>query len=884
MIPVAELLADMRSDPYYEAHVTHAERLPAGSPQWTDVPEWLHPHVRRMLAGLGRKRLYSHQGQALELVRSGRDVLVTTPTASGKSLCYQLPILDRLIRDPYARAIYMAPTKALARDQLVEFQEMAAALPPGSPFKPRHVAAYDGDVPIAERDELRSRARLIITNPDMLHHSILPWHRQDWGAFLADLAFVAVDEVHYFRGLFGSHVANVLRRLHRLLALAGNRDVRYICASATVANEQDLARRLLDREVAVVSENGAPTAARHCIFCNPPLDQDGVRRETMEATLWFESQLRRERLQTLIFNRSRRGVENTIRWLRTHAIESGIRGHEAARLIRGYRGGYLPKERREIESGLRDGEILTVATTNALELGVDIGQLQCVISSGYAGTVASTRQQWGRAGRRGEEAEALVVFVASADPLDQYMILDPEFLLAGTPEHARLDPDHPTLLRQHLPCVLNEGPLRVRPPRKEQPRRTHAVFAGLQDLEHAQRAFHRNFTWAYCGQPQDLRFGLRNMEGSVDIVLKSGRGRPEVLGTVDFESADTMVHEGAVYWHDGRRYLVRELDYAAKVARVAAARSGSYTTEPVQDVEVAVTRIDEQEPRQGALAGHGELKMTSQVVGYRKIYMDKGGWGASAWDPTDLVPLECPERTLNTRGYWMQVCPETQRRLEAEDAWRDSENDYGPSWESQRLKAIERSGRVCSHCGKAPSPGRPLHVHHRRRFRQFGYVPGRNDNHLKANRLQNLQVLCPACHKLLEPIAGRGLHGMDALGVALGRIAPLHLMCDPGDLSVHDVLAKAGGIKLKPVQDPACFQPHLATLFIHERFEGGLGYGETLFGLHDQLLDKAAQLIKRCDCVTGCPACVGPSAQPVDYAAESTNRKSLARALVDALC
>src|SRR6267378_171251 len=431
----------------FPGDITLDHVIPAAEAKFAPLPDDLRPELATALAGRGIERLYSHQAQAYDAIRSGRHLVVVTPTASGKTLCYNLPVLQRLLEQPEKRALYLFPTKALAQDQLAEL----GALKSGLPIEVR-VDTYDGDTPPGRRTAIREGGHIVMTNPDMLHTGLLPHHTK-WRRLFSSLEFVVIDELHTYRGLFGSQVANVIRRLKRICAFYGSSPT-FICASATIANPLQLAKRLLEEEnIELVERNGAPRGERRLIFYNPPLlnREMGVRRSSMLEARRIAAPWIRSGVQTIVFCRSRLQVEVMLSYLRQDLAPR----LDAPQRVRGYRAGYLPLHRREIEAGLRDGAITAVVSTNALELGIDIGSLQTAILVGYPGTIASTWQQLGRAGRR---SGSVGVFVASSSPLDQFIVRHPEYFLSADPEEGLIDPDNLLLLAGHLQAGLFELP------------------------------------------------------------------------------------------------------------------------------------------------------------------------------------------------------------------------------------------------------------------------------------------------------------------------------------------------------------------------------------------------------------------------------------------
>lgn len=867
------LIASLGLNAEVAAMTVHWERGKPTEARWQDWPADIHPELRGVLEKQGHARLYSHQREVWELARAGHDVLVTTPTASGKSLACYLPMLDRLLREPQARVLYLAPTKALGQDQQNTLRAWAAQLPSEAGLSPDEVSTYDGDTPQEERRRLRARMRIMISNPDMVHQSLLPFHVGTWKDFLDNLAFVFVDEIHYCRGIFGSHVANVLLRLQRLLAGRAERPPQFLAASATVANVQEFSRQLTGRDMRVVSCNGAPQGEKHVLFCNPPVRQEDTGwRDTYGAVRRLARMCREQDVQCLIFARTRREAELTL----TDLHEDHPSPELARREIRGYRGGYLPELRREIERGLRDGSIRAVVATNALELGIDIGGLDCVILKGYPGTVASARQQIGRAGRR--QSASVAVLVAERDPVDQYLMGRPDFLLEGTPEHALINPCQPRVLLAHLECALAERPI-------SESRRPPDPFAAdihvtraLPYLERRRRAFTRGDSWFPMARENPARsVQLRNIGRIYDVSEELPDGRQRTVATVDEDRSPLYLHPQAIYIHDGRKYRVESLDEDARKAVVTSLADSDQFTRPVVRSEVEVLRVRRQEARAGALAGYGDVRVTSQVTAFRLMRRVP----LRGVEQLSAAAVECREQNLSTQAYWVQVPRRAQSELEKQDMWRDSENDYGPLWPKRRVQVRAAQGTDCSRCGVPEKPGQPHDVHHIRPFRSFGYVPGLNRRDIPANDLRNLCVLCRECHQLLEP--RRGQRGLAGLKAAMHGLSPFHLMCDARDLGVSEDLAQGSGIQ-EQARPETEFDPDLATIFLYENIAGGIGFSPVLFELHEKLLRGIQDRIRGCDCDRGCPACVGPSGLEEEAGAMSVStRKQLALSLVEAL-
>jgi DEAD/DEAH box helicase domain-containing protein len=592
---------------------------PARQGRRAPFPRDLHPRLRSALRAQGIEGLYAHQLAAWQAARSGRHVIITTGTASGKSLAFNLPILDTLLRQPHARALYLYPTKALAQDQARALA--ALGLPELRP------AIYDGDTPAAHRRLARRRANALLSNPDMLHVGILP-HHDRWADVLHNLRYVVVDEAHVYRGVFGSHVANVLRRLRRLARLHGARP-QFLLASATIANPGELARALAGLEAVVVDEDAAPRAERVIVLWNPALvdEELGLRASPLSDAARLLAELVEGGLRSLCFAKSRRAAELIHRL----ALERLGRSYEGK--LSPYRAGYTPEQRRDIERRLVAGELLAVTATDALELGIDVGLLDCVLSVGFPGTVASLRQQWGRAGRRGR---GLAVLVAGEDALDQYFMREPESLLGRRVEAAMLDPDNPRVLDGHLLCAAFEAPLGT----EDGETLGEAAMARAAQLPELRRT-RAGFVWAGRDYPA-ARLPLRSTSAQAVLVVEEGTGT--ILGTVELERAFSTVHEGAIYLHLGEPYLVRSLDLEGRAALVAPF-SGDWYTQAKRETGLLVEEVAAEREILGVRLLFGRVTVTEQVVAYQRRAVGSGAI-------LDLVPLEAPPTTFDTEAVW----------------------------------------------------------------------------------------------------------------------------------------------------------------------------------------------------------------------------------------
>ena len=636
-------LERIKRHPDYQGQIVHSESLPPREARYGTLDAPLPPALASALTAQGVTQLYCHQTEAIDAARSGYHWIITTPTASGKSLCYNAPVLETLLSEPDARALYLFPTKALAQDQRGKIDALKLAAVP--------TATYDGDTPKEERTWVKRTARLVITNPDMLHVGVLPYHA-GWGTFFRNLRYVVVDEAHIYRGVFGAHVANILRRLRRICAHYGA-SPQFLACSATIANPQDLFRKLTGLEARAISGTGAPTGAKRFVFWNPPVIDvaTGTRRSTnAEATTLFTT-LIGENVRTIAFTRARKQAELLLSYSRA-ALERTSRPELAHRVL-SYRAGYTPAQRREIERRLWNGELLGVTATNALELGVDIGGVDACVMTGYPGTVASTWQQAGRAGR-GKDG-SLAVLVASANPLDQFLMRQPDYFFGKAHEHAALDQTNRHILGGHLLCAAYERPLEER---------DFALFGG----EKARHITHRlceeealsarGDRFVYAGQtyPASL-VNIRSASANQFTIVDESRRA--VLGTVEEAKAYETLHPGAVYLHMGDSYLVETLDTQNFRAHVRPATAGYYTEARIDSFTQIKNIVTSKEWGQ-TVAYFGEVIVTSQVVGFRQkqLYSD---------DVLGNFDLDLPEQTFETEAVWYPIPMALVQELERDN-------------------------------------------------------------------------------------------------------------------------------------------------------------------------------------------------------------------------
>ncbi|HWR13512.1 MAG TPA: DEAD/DEAH box helicase [Terriglobales bacterium] len=633
---VHNILGSLVARYHQEEVLTAVRKIPAREANLRPLPAWVTSALAEAYREKGIRELYSHQAMAAELIRGGKHVVVVTPTASGKTLCYNLPVLNAVLENPDTRALYLFPTKALAQDQLAELQGLGKKLDDSF-----GVFTYDGDTPSDARKAIRERGHVVLTNPDMLHAGILPHHTK-WIRLFENLRYIVLDELHTYRGVFGSHLANVLRRLKRVAKFYGS-NPQFICCSATIANPGELASQLIENEVTVIDENGAPAGEKHFVFYNPPIVNRnlGIRRSYINEATRIAKEILARKLQTIVFANSRLHTEVMLTYLQ----QANPPKPGQSEAIRGYRGGYLPGERREIERGLRDGRILGVVATNALELGIDVGSLDACVMAGYAGTIASTWQRAGRAGRR--SGSSCSVFVASSAPLDQFIVQHPDYFFGSSPEHAHIQPDNLEILVNHLKCAAFELP--ISPDERFGDVNVPELCEQLGEIGFLHQSG-GNWHWIDEAYPADT-ISLRSVTSDNFVIIDTtgeDGGKPEVIGEVDFSSALTTVHPKAIYIHQGQQYHVEHLDFDKRKAYVKPV-DVDYFTDAIRYTQVRVLEVAEEEAIAGPAArAHGDVLVRSQVVGFKKIkFFTNENVGSGK--------LELPENEMHTTSFWLTL-------------------------------------------------------------------------------------------------------------------------------------------------------------------------------------------------------------------------------------
>lgn len=751
-LDVSRFIERLTLEPGYRGQIVHVEEIPEREARYGELKSPLHPKVAKLLKDSGIERLYTHQVQAIDAIRSGEDVAIVTSTASGKTLCYNVPVLERLVADPDTKALYLFPTKALAQDQLrglMRYLELDPSLPlvPGT---------YDGDTPPNARRKLRDEGNVILTNPDMLHQGILPRH-PSWGQFFRNLAYVVIDEMHTYRGVFGSNVGCVIRRLSRICQHYGGRP-QFVCCSATIANPAELAEKLTDRPVTLVDDDGAPRGPKKFVFWNPPFI-DATRTERRSSSFEAEqllTKLIQDRVQTITFVRARVVAELIYRFTqeRLQKISPSL-----ANSIKPYRGGYLPEERREIEKRLFSGELLGVTSTNALELGIDIGSLDAAILTGYPGTVASTWQQAGRAGRGRDES--LVILIGQSTPIDQYLMNHPEYFFERTTENAVIDPLNPYVLAKHLRCAAFELPITV----NDLERFGEWMPAMLEIFEERREITRRGnqWFWTTSGYPSnDVK--LRSVSDNTYTIIDTTElpvgydkahedlSKNRVIGTMDELSAFEQIHPEAIYLHDGETYFVSDLQIDKKVAYVEKA-DVDYFTQSISETRVKIESEEEKRKLNEANAVFGDVTVTSLVFMFKKIKFHSR-------DSIGFGKINLPPQVMDTAALWL-IPPLSDLNL----------------------------------------------------VRKWGRDPS------------------------------EGLYG---IGNVITEVVPLFAMCDPRDIGAVVDSMNTGS----------------PTLFVYDRYPGGIGFAEKTYRVLEDVLEACLQLVLACECEDGCPSCVGAPVPP----------------------
>ena len=741
---------------------------PARAAEYAPIPRSVSAPLRTALASRGIEQLYSHQEEAIEAVGQGEDVVVVTPTASGKTVCYNVPVIDA-VRNQGAKALYLFPTKALSQDQVAELLELNKAADLAV-----KVFTFDGDTPGDARQAVRKHGDIVVTNPDMLHQGILPHHTR-WARFFESLRYIVIDEAHIYRGVFGAHVANVMRRLLRLAAFYGA-NPQFILCSATIGNPGELSEQLIGRPVRAITRSGAPQGPKTLLLWNPPVVNPdlGIRASARSQTARIARTAVAAGARSIVFAKTRTMVEVLTRYLKD-AFDSDTR--KPAR-VRAYRGGYLPNERRNAERALRDGQIDCVVSTSALELGVDIGALDVCVLNGYPGSIAGTWQRLGRAGRR--QKHSLGVLVASSEPLDQYVVRHPEFFMDSSPESARIAPDQALILLDHVRCAAFELPFQ-----------DDELFGAvepsefLEYLQEEQVLHHEGGRWHWMTDSYPANaVSLRRVADGNFVVIDITDGQNKVIAEVDYAGAAMTIYEGAIYQIQARPWQVETLDWEGRKAFVRETRA-DYYTEAIDYTRLKVLETFDAEAHDDGLCGHGEVHVIRRVAGYKKIRFyshENIGYG----------DVKLPDHEMHTTAVWWRVSPGV---IEAHfSSMSDALDGFqGASY------ALHHSAALATMTETA----------------DIGRAVGSGDG------------------------SWVGEHGRSRL---------------------------VRGATSRSLEE---FEP---VIFLYDSFPGGMGIAQPLYVRRHELIERALMLIGRCECVAGCPACIGPQLHAAN-SAETTPKQ-----------
>lgn len=650
-MPVEKILNELKKYNKISSRFTAWRHIPAKSGIYKEFPEWIEDKLIRILKEKGISKLYSHQASALEFIRNKKNVVVVTPTASGKTLCYNLPVLNSILKDENSRALYLFPTKALSQDQLTELYQLVSALDEGI-----KTYTYDGDTPSSARQAIRKKGHIVVTNPDMLHLGILPHHTK-WMDFFGNLKYVVIDEIHIYRGVFGSHLANVVRRLKRICRFYGS-SPQFICCSATIANPRELSQKIVGEEFILIDNNGAPQGEKHFLFYNPPVinKELGIRKSLIKEVARFVAYFLNYDIQTIIFARSRLTTEVLTSYLKDFLVKTG----RPKDMVRGYRGGYLPNLRREIEKGLKDGEIKGVVSTNALELGIDIGQLDACFMAGYPGTISSTWQQAGRAGRRSNSS--IAILVASSNPLDQFVINHPDYFFGESPESAVIDPDNLSILVSHIRCASFELPFE-----EGEDFGTKKLRDVLEHLEKegVLHCVEKKWYWMSEIYPTE-EISLRSASVDNFVIIDTTDQQEQVIGEMDKASVPTLIYEGAIYLHEGEQYAIHRLDYQNQKAYAERVKV-NYYTDAQTETNIKVLDIFEKGEELNMEHTYGEVAITTVSTCYKKIKFythENIGFGE----------ISLPPEEMHTTAYWLALTNDISELLELQESENTSFN------------------------------------------------------------------------------------------------------------------------------------------------------------------------------------------------------------------
>lgn len=810
------------NSPNIRENITHIKNIVSSQGLPYEFPSFFHDDIKSALKSNNITHLYSHQLKAIDCIKLNKNVGVTSGPSSGKSLIYLLPVLNDLLNGDSTTAIFLFPTKALAYDQLQHirlFIENSNLDNKRKKILASKFNVYDGDTPKELRTNIRRQSQVILTNPDMLHFGILPNHDL-WENFMEQLKYLVLDEAHVYNGVFGSHVANVIRRLKRVISLY-HRSLLFVCTTATIGNPHDFLSNLIEEDLEFILEDGSPKSDKKIIFYNPPVvnQELGIRKNLHQETLRIVGDFYSNNMQTLVFHRSRKEVEKSLRFLQENNHNS--KNFAAT----GYRSGYLAHDRRKIEEDFRTGRIKTLFSTNALELGVDIGNLQCVILSGYPGSITSTWQQIGRSGRT--QNLSFAIFIASSHPIDQFIIKRPEYLLFQNPENALINPNNQSILMDHLINSIAEISLvegekfGILSWQIIQPILDQLVEIGI---------LHKNKNKYSLLLPNNARepFSLRNINSNSMKLIEISDEERKIIGEIDFSSSFWMVHPHAIYLHLGEQYLVEDLNFEDYEV-IMKKSSTNYFTEPIMKTTYEVMKLKDQHNLNNLQTKFGQIQVTHQVTGYKEIL----------WETNQKLSnhkLDLPETQIETDAFWFNIPDNIKDRLVNDNLWLNFQNDYGPGWKRYKDLIRKRDDFTCQKCGIHEDKS-AHHVHHIKPYKLFESME-------LANHPSNLMTLCASCHRIAE-LQVRVRSGLAGLSYLFRTLSPLFVMCSPNDI----------GVVTETKNTITGFDN---SIIVYDNISYGLGMSHELFSKFPFILQEMLNHVSECGCHNGCPSCVGP--------------------------
>ncbi len=803
-------------------NITHIQRKIVTPGEFIDFPNFINNDLISILKTNGIERLYKHQFDAITSINNGLNIILTTGPSSGKSMVYWLPILNELFSDNHFNALLLFPTKALAYDQ---FEHVNTLLNKNTLFPEikkslsKKIAVYDGDTTKELRSSIRKQAQIILTNPDMLHFGILPNHFL-WESFFERLKYVVLDEAHIYHGVFGSHVANVLRRLKRILQMY-NLKPHFICTSATIGNAKPFIENLVEEKFELFENDYSPQGKKRIVFFNPPIINEdlGIRKSLNEEVTRIVNEFISHNVQTLVFKVTRKDVEKSLKIIKEL---NPLRSNEFASA---YRSGYLAEDRRKLEDDFRSGRINVLFSTNALELGIDIGGLQSVILSGYPGTISSTLQQIGRAGRK--QSEALAILVASSNPIDQYIIKRPEYLFVRTPENALINPNNPNILIEHLKIALGELSFVE-----------EENFGNLnwdQIVEYMDQFVHEGFAVKNKNKyliinPSRLEnnISLRNLSGNTMKLINVTNDSKIIIGEIDYSSSLWMTHPNAIYLHMGDQYQVIDIDFNNNEIYLKEIIT-NYFTEPKLEKTYEIIDNYQTSLLEKLTLNFGKIKVTQKVIGYKEILWD-------SYQKISENELDMPSIILNTDAMWFHLPEIIVDQVIDTKLALSQRNNYGSEWVVYKNLIRKRDNYTCQHCGTKETDN-AHHIHHKRPIKLFESIE-------EANQPSNLITLCPKCHRQAE-IQVRVRSGMAGLAFLFRTLSPLFIMCGPEDIDVIlDSKKEITGVE--------------NSIFIYDNIPFGMGLSLEIFKNFPMIISEMFRHVNECGCHSGCPSCVGP--------------------------